>query len=81
MRTSSFDSTPTSGTLLFRLRDTGDQQAWEEFYARYSPDDLGLVSPVVSARCGRHGPRSHAPAGQTAKGFRVPARQDASAVT
>jgi RNA polymerase sigma-70 factor (ECF subfamily) len=37
MCTSSFDSTRTSGSLLFRLRDTGDQQAWEQFYARYAP--------------------------------------------
>ena len=37
MSTSSFDSTRTSRTLLIRLRDTGDQHAWEEFYARYTP--------------------------------------------
>jgi RNA polymerase sigma factor (sigma-70 family) len=37
MSTSSFDPARTSGTLLIRLRNTGDQQAWEEFYARYTP--------------------------------------------
>ena len=31
----SSDSTRIS--LIVRLRDTGDQQAWEEFYARYAP--------------------------------------------
>ena len=49
MSTGSFDPAPTSHTLLIRLRDPGDQQAWEEFHARYAPDDPGLVSPVVSA--------------------------------
>jgi RNA polymerase sigma-70 factor (ECF subfamily) len=27
----------TSPSLLIRVRDTGDQRAWQEFYERYSP--------------------------------------------
>jgi len=37
MSTGSYDSARTSRTLLSRLRDPGDQQAWEEFHARYAP--------------------------------------------
>jgi RNA polymerase sigma factor (sigma-70 family) len=34
---SSHDSYATSASLLFRVRDTADQQAWDEFYRRYFP--------------------------------------------
>ena len=64
MSTGSFDPARTSGTLLSAVRDPGDQQAWEEFYAQLCPDDPGLVSPVVSARGGRHGPGGHGRFGQ-----------------
>ena len=37
MSTGSFDPARTRQSLLIRLRDTEDQQAWEEFYARYTP--------------------------------------------
>jgi RNA polymerase sigma-70 factor (ECF subfamily) len=37
MSTGSVDPARTSQTLLIRLRDPGDQLAWEEFYARYTP--------------------------------------------
>ncbi len=37
MSTSSFDPARTSKTLLIGIRDSQDQQAWEEFHARYSP--------------------------------------------
>jgi RNA polymerase sigma factor (sigma-70 family) len=37
MSTSSFDPARTSGTLLRRLRNPEDQQAWVEFDARYAP--------------------------------------------
>ncbi len=37
MTTSSFDPARTCQTLLGRLRDPEDQQAWVEFDARYSP--------------------------------------------
>jgi RNA polymerase sigma factor (sigma-70 family) len=37
MTTSSFDQTRTNWTLLIRLRDPEDQQAWVEFHTRYAP--------------------------------------------
>ena len=37
MSTSSFDPARTSQTLLIRVRDLGDQPAWEEFHTRYAP--------------------------------------------
>jgi RNA polymerase sigma factor (sigma-70 family) len=37
MSTSSFDPARTRESLLIRLRDPEDQQAWEEFDARYVP--------------------------------------------
>jgi RNA polymerase sigma factor (sigma-70 family) len=37
MSTGSFDPARTRQSLLIRLRDPGDQQAWEEFHARYAP--------------------------------------------
>jgi RNA polymerase sigma factor (sigma-70 family) len=37
MSTSSFDAARTSPSLLFDVRDPEDEQAWEEFHARYSP--------------------------------------------
>jgi len=37
MSTGSFDPARTRQSLLIRLRDLGDQQAWEEFHARYAP--------------------------------------------
>jgi RNA polymerase sigma factor (sigma-70 family) len=37
MTTGSFDPARTSQTLLGRIRDPADHQAWEDFYARYSP--------------------------------------------
>jgi RNA polymerase sigma factor (sigma-70 family) len=37
MSTSNFDPARTHKTLLLEIRDPGDQQAWEEFHARYSP--------------------------------------------
>jgi RNA polymerase sigma factor (sigma-70 family) len=37
MSTSSFDPARTSPNLFSRLRVPGDQQAWEEFHARYAP--------------------------------------------
>ena len=49
MTTGSFDPAKTSHTLLGRVRDPADQQAWEEFYARYSP--------MISGWCHRWFPR------------------------
>jgi RNA polymerase sigma-70 factor (ECF subfamily) len=37
MGANSFDMSPTSPSLLIRLRDTGDQRAWDEFHTRYAP--------------------------------------------
>jgi RNA polymerase sigma factor (sigma-70 family) len=37
MTTRSFDPARTSQTLLIRVRELGDQQAWEEFHTRYAP--------------------------------------------
>ena len=37
MTTASFDPARTRQTLLIRLRDSGDHQAWDEFHARYAP--------------------------------------------
>jgi RNA polymerase sigma-70 factor (ECF subfamily) len=37
MTTASFDPARTRPSLLIRVRDSGDQQAWEEFHARYAP--------------------------------------------
>jgi len=37
MSTGSFDPARTRQSLLIRLRELGDQQAWEEFHARYAP--------------------------------------------
>ena len=37
MGTNTFDSSATSASLLIRLRDTGDHQAWEQFHQRYGP--------------------------------------------
>jgi RNA polymerase sigma factor (sigma-70 family) len=37
MTTGSFDPAQTRQSLLIRLHDLEDQQAWEEFYARYAP--------------------------------------------
>jgi RNA polymerase sigma factor (sigma-70 family) len=37
MSTSSFDPARTRQSLLIRVRDLGDQQAWAEFHARYAP--------------------------------------------
>jgi RNA polymerase sigma factor (sigma-70 family) len=37
MGTNSYDRSGTSPSLLIRLRDTGNQQAWDEFYERYAP--------------------------------------------
>jgi RNA polymerase sigma factor (sigma-70 family) len=37
MTTGSFDQSRTNWTLLIRLRDPEDQQAWEQFYTRYAP--------------------------------------------
>jgi RNA polymerase sigma-70 factor (ECF subfamily) len=34
---SSHDTYATSPSLLFRVRNTADQQAWDEFYRRYAP--------------------------------------------
>jgi RNA polymerase sigma factor (sigma-70 family) len=37
MNSSSFDAARTSQSLLIRVRDTADQQAWDQFYERYAP--------------------------------------------
>jgi RNA polymerase sigma factor (sigma-70 family) len=37
MSTGSIDPTRTSPSLLIDVREPGDQEAWEEFHARYSP--------------------------------------------
>jgi len=37
MSANSFDMSRTSPSLLIRLRDTGDQRAWDEFHQRYAP--------------------------------------------
>ena len=37
MNSRSFDASRTHASLLIRLRDNTDQQAWDEFYERYSP--------------------------------------------
>jgi RNA polymerase sigma-70 factor (ECF subfamily) len=37
MGASRFDTSPTSQSLLFRLRDSGDHQAWAQFHERYAP--------------------------------------------
>ena len=37
MSTSKVDPAPTSPTLLNDVRNPGDQQAWEQFHARYAP--------------------------------------------
>jgi len=37
MNSSSFDPSRTHASLLIRLRDNADQQAWEEFHERYAP--------------------------------------------
>ena len=37
MTTGNSDEARTRQSLLIRLRDPEDQQAWEEFYARYTP--------------------------------------------
>jgi RNA polymerase sigma factor (sigma-70 family) len=37
MNTSSFDTSRTHPSLLIRLRDPADQQAWDEFHERYAP--------------------------------------------
>ena len=35
------DETPTSGTLLMRLRELDDRAAWNEFVERYAPRIYG----------------------------------------
>src|SRR5271157_3201139 len=37
MNSSSFDTSRTHPSLLIRVRDHADQQAWEEFHERYAP--------------------------------------------
>lgn len=37
MTTASFDPARTRQSLLIRLRDSGDHQAWDEFHVRYAP--------------------------------------------
>jgi DNA-directed RNA polymerase specialized sigma24 family protein len=37
MNFSSLDRSRTHASLLIRLRDNSDQQAWEEFHERYAP--------------------------------------------
>ena len=37
MNTSSIDTSRTHASLLIRLRDPADQQAWEQFHERYAP--------------------------------------------
>ena len=37
MNSGSSDTSRTDGTLLGRLHDPEDQQAWDEFHARYAP--------------------------------------------
>jgi len=37
MGANSYDLSQTSPSLLIRVRDTADRQAWDEFYARYAP--------------------------------------------
>jgi RNA polymerase sigma factor (sigma-70 family) len=37
MGANSYDMSRTSPSLLIRLRDTGDQRAWDEFHLHYSP--------------------------------------------
>jgi RNA polymerase sigma factor (sigma-70 family) len=37
MGANSFDMSGTSPSLLIRLRDLGDQRAWDEFHERYAP--------------------------------------------
>lgn len=37
MNSSSFDTSRTHPSLLIRLRNPADQQAWAEFYERYTP--------------------------------------------
>jgi RNA polymerase sigma-70 factor (ECF subfamily) len=37
MNSISLDTSRTSATLLFRLRDPADQRAWTEFHERYAP--------------------------------------------
>ena len=37
MSTGNFDPARTRQSLLIRIRDLGDQPAWEEFHARYAP--------------------------------------------
>ncbi len=37
MNSSSFDTSRTHPSLLIRVRDPADQQAWEQFHKRYAP--------------------------------------------
>ena len=37
MRNTSRNTVPTRPSLLFRMKDFGDRQAWEEFHGLYSP--------------------------------------------
>jgi RNA polymerase sigma-70 factor, ECF subfamily len=37
MNSSSFDPSRTHASLLIRLKDSADQQAWGEFHERYAP--------------------------------------------
>ncbi len=37
MNSSSFDTSRTHPSLLIRVRDPADQQAWEQFHERYAP--------------------------------------------
>jgi RNA polymerase sigma factor (sigma-70 family) len=41
MGTNRFDTSRTSQTLLGRLRDSDDHQAWDEFHRRYAPMIVG----------------------------------------
>ena len=52
MNSSRFDPSQTHASLLIRLRDNTDQQAWEEFHERYAADDSRLVQALVSMRAG-----------------------------